>query len=72
MKKLNSLKLNQLSKAELERKELGLIKGGIDTVCCSPCSCAYAGEQENEYDSYYGGSSTEDNHDANGAAVQDK
>ena len=59
MKKLGKLKLNQLSKADLKKKELNHIKGG----CL--CSCAYAGGQCSQHDSYWGGSSNIDNCDAN-------
>ena len=62
MKKLGKLKLNQLSKAEMEKREMNALSGGI---CSGLCSCAYAGEQCSSNDSYYGGSSTVDNADAN-------
>lgn len=37
MKTISKLKLNQLSKAELERRDLNQIKGG---ECCCSCACA--------------------------------
>ena len=64
MKKLNSLKLNQLSKAEIEKNEMGLIVGGTCT-CSSYCGCLYAGGQCSSGDSYYGGSSVDSNWYAN-------
>ncbi len=51
MKKIKKLKLNQLSKDELGKREMNYIKGGD---CC--CGCWYAGS---------GGSSTYDNGMAN-------
>jgi natural product precursor len=62
MKKLNSLKLNHLSKAEMEKREMNNLKGGI---CNNACGCFYAGPQCPSGDSYYGGSSTQDNLNAN-------
>ena len=52
MKKLGKLKLNQLSKAELEKKEMKHLTGG-DFLCS--CGCLYAGEQCSSGASYYGG-----------------
>lgn len=37
MKKLKKLKLNEFSKAELERRKMSTVKGG-DTTACSNCS----------------------------------
>ncbi len=51
MKKLSSLKLNQLSKAEMEKREMNMLRGGS-----CPCGCNYM---------YSGGSSTIDNGNAN-------
>ena len=59
MKKLGKLKLNQLGKAELEKKEMNHIKGGCY------CNCAYSGEQCSSGDDYWGGSSNIDNSNAN-------
>ncbi|NHB69820.1 rSAM-modified peptide [Bacteroidales bacterium M08MB] len=50
---MKKLKLNQLSKAELENREMSAIKGGN---CCG-CGCHYEGQP--------GGSSTTSNRDAN-------
>lgn len=52
MKKLGKLKLTQLSKAELETKQMNTLKGG--SVCT--CSCYYAD---------MGGSALNDNSGAN-------
>lgn len=52
MKKLKKIKLNALSEANLEDKELNALKGGI---CCT-CSCYWAN---------YGGSDSNDNTNAN-------
>ena len=57
MKKIEKLKLNQLSKDELKKRELNHIKGGSDECC--KCCCGYSGEP--------GGSSTKDNWSANQA-----
>jgi natural product precursor len=63
MKKLGKLKLSQLSKEEMEKREMNNLRGG--DYCASLCSCAYAGEQCSSGDSYYGGSSDVDNCKAN-------
>ena len=52
MKKLSKLRLTQLSKAELEARQMNALKGG---QLCS-CSCYYANS---------GGSSSTDNSNAN-------
>jgi natural product precursor len=54
MKKLEKLKLNQLSKAEMEKREMNHLKGGD---CCG-CGCHYTGS---------GGSSAYHNLNANQA-----
>ncbi len=59
MKKLKKLKLNQLSKAEIEKRELNHLKGGVW------CDCMYEGEQCSQNDSYYGGSTISANYSAN-------
>lgn len=64
MKKIQKLKLSHLSKEEMERRELNALKGGI-CGCGSYCGCQYAGEPCGSGDDYYGGSSTDDNADAN-------
>lgn len=38
MKKLSKLKLNQLSKAELEKRQLNALRGGNECFSCV-CSC---------------------------------
>jgi|BioPla2DNA2_1021312.scaffolds.fasta_scaffold139630_2 natural product precursor len=53
MKQIERLKLNQLSKEELQKRELKQIKGGNLCKCC----CGYAGEP--------GGSLTTSNMTAN-------
>ncbi len=67
--KLSKISLLQLSKAEMERREQNLLRGGqtyiCKCMCSSSCGCKYAGPQEGPDDSYYGGSSTEDNAAAN-------
>jgi len=37
MKILGKLKLNQLSKAELEKREMNILVGGYACIC--PCAC---------------------------------
>lgn len=67
MKKLGKIKLNRLEKIDLEKREMNMVKGG-SCACvgtCHDCSCAYAGEQCSSGDSYYGGSSSNDNAGAN-------
>lgn len=71
MKKLKKLSLHHLSQAEISKKEMSTLTGGggwctCRYLCNCSCPCRYAGAQEGPYDSYYGGSSTEANHDANG------
>ena len=74
MKKLSKINLHNLSKTELSRHEENLLRGGAypvcGCVCGNGCSCLYAGEKENEYDSYYGGASIDDNGYANQNNVQ--
>ena len=60
MKKLRKLRLNQLSKNEMDKREMRTLKGG-----CINCLCLYQGEQCSLGDDYYGGSSEWDNLDAN-------
>lgn len=57
MKKLKSLKLSQISKTEMEKKEMHNLLGGCgggNTICW--CACLYSGS---------GGSSTYMNYNAN-------
>lgn len=58
MKKLRKLNLNELSKTEMEKRELYNLKGGVCGTGLSGCGCpcAYA---------YTGGSSSWDNFFAN-------
>ncbi len=67
MKELKKISLFNLSQAELTKKEQNALRGGNDCycICVTSCPCKYAGEQEGPDDSYYGGSSTEDNGKAN-------
>jgi natural product precursor len=64
MKQLNRIKLHKLSQAELAEKEEKLLVGG-QCGCISICPCAYAGDKENPNDSFYGGSSSKSNDNAN-------
>ena len=41
------------------------------TKSCTTCGCEYAGQNCGTGDSMWGGASTQENHDANGAQVQD-
>lgn len=71
MKKLGKLNLHNLSQAEIAKKEMNALKGGLSCDCscmcqCSySCECKYAGAQEGPNDSFYGGSSVMDNGKAN-------
>lgn len=60
MVKLGELKLNQLSKANLNQKEMNSLFGGANPVGCCVCGCYYAGAG--------GGSSVGGNSGANGAS----
>ncbi len=60
MVKLGELKLNQLSKANLNQKEMNSLFGGANQVGCCVCGCYYASEE-------MGGSSIGGNSGANGA-----
>lgn len=51
MKDLGKLKLKQLKKTELERRELNALRGGCN--CGTACGCAY--------DSWSSGSKTQNN-----------
>lgn len=72
MKKLSKISLHNLSQAELVKREQNMLKGGGDfwTVCATNCGCKYAGDKEDSNDSYYGGSSTNDNSSANNIKMQ--
>lgn len=71
MKKLKNLNLRQLGQAELSKREMNTLTGGggicvcYEMPCACPCPCKYAGAQEGPNDSYYGGSSTTGNSNAN-------
>ena len=41
MKKLGKLKLNQISKNQLEDKKMDLLKGGGTCTCSCSCECSY-------------------------------
>ena len=43
----------------------------LPCACVTPCGCKYAGPQEGPDDSFYGGSSTEDNHNANNISLNE-
>lgn len=64
MKKLKKISLQNLVQDEMAERELNMLKGGT-CVCSTGCPCAYAGSQTGPNDSYYGGSSTDDNANAN-------
>jgi natural product precursor len=54
MKKIGKLKLNQLSKAELGKKELSYLRGGTyygGGVCACICSCPCSGSSESSDES---------------------
>jgi len=59
MKNLGKLKLNQLNKAEIEKREMNALRGGCG------CACAYSGPQCSSGDNGYGGSSSVNNACAN-------
>ena len=64
MKKINKLRLNNLSKTEMEKREMNNLRGGT-CGCVYACGCQYAGGQCSSGDSYYGGSSNTANGGAN-------
>lgn len=64
MVKLKKITLQNLVQNEMTKREQQMIMGGV-CGCISICLCSYAGSQEGSDDSYYGGSSTEDNGNAN-------
>lgn len=65
MKKLSRISLHNLSQAEMAKREQNLLKGG-EYICVGLCSCKYEGKKEDDYDSFYGGSDTISNSNANG------
>lgn len=64
MKKLKKISLQNLVQDEMAKREQNMLKGGT-CACVSVCLCHYAGTQEGPNDSYYGGSSSNDNGNAN-------
>lgn len=69
MKKLSRINLHNLSQAELAKREEKLLRGGGHVQCACAgsvyCGCKYAGAQNGSNDSYFGGSGTDANFDAN-------
>ena len=68
MKKLSKINLHNLSQVELSKREENLLRGGLSAcycMCSTTCGCLYEGEKEDEYDAYYGGSSSDDNGKSN-------
>lgn len=54
MKTIKKLKLNQLSKADLEKKQMNAIKGGAGCICIG-CGCmGYDGSTQFETDNWKG------------------
>ena len=57
----------------MAKKEMNALKGGMacrcECHCVVTCPCKYAGPQEGPNDSFYGGSSANDNAQANVGAV---
>ena len=64
MKKLKKISLQNLAQDEMAEREQNMLKGGA-CACISVCLCSYAGPQQGPNDSYYGGSSTHANGNAN-------
>ena len=48
MKNLGKLKLNQISKVELEKREMNFLRGG---GCSTSCQCTYGGAMTMDNDS---------------------
>lgn len=59
MKKINKLRLNNLSKTEIDKRVLNTIRGGTCACVCVGgfCSCDYQGPQCPVGDDYWGGAS---------------
>lgn len=68
MRKLKKISLQNLVRNEMVKREQNMLRGGR-CACVSVCLCAYAGSQAGPNDSYYGGSSTNDNGNANDSQV---
>ena len=69
MKKIGKLSLHDLSQAEIAKKEMNALKGGMmecrcECHCVVTCPCKYAGPQEGPNDPFYGGASATDNANA--------
>ena len=73
MKTLKKINLLNLSQTELANKEKGMLKGGGYLICVSRKNCGSknAGDKEWADDTYYGGSSVNDNSDANGKILSE-
>lgn len=67
MKKLTKINLLNLCQTELAKREERQLQGGSACMCAcnTTCGCKYAGPQEGPDDSFYGGSSTSANKQAN-------
>lgn len=79
MKKLSKINLSDLGQAEMQKKEMSMIRGGMmeteepviptDHYClCSDgkCPCEYEGTKSGPDDDKWGGSSTAENLKGNG------
>ena len=64
MKKLKKISLQNLVQDEMAKREQNMLKGGV-CACSTGCTCAYAGSQTVPNHSYFGGSSTNENANAN-------
>lgn len=49
----------------MERRQQNMLRGGVTCIGLCTCGCKYAGPQEGPDDSFYGGSSTSANKEAN-------
>ena len=67
MKKINKLRLNHLSKTEMGKREMIILKGGT-CGCVSYCPCRYEGPQCPSGDNEWGGATTAENDTANSNA----
>ena len=64
MKKLSRISLH----TEMAKREQNMLRGGSCSCTCTcgyGCPCKYAGDKEGPNDSYYGGSSVQDNNNHN-------
>ncbi len=71
MKALKKINLLNLSQTELEKREEEMLKGGRGCACgcADTCGCKYAGPQEGDDDSFFGGSNKNDNGNANAGGL---